>query len=204
LHTRNPPVIHGDIHPDNVLLDKEGNPQLCDFGMGRIVHEVTRTFTLRKDSNNQGGKLRFMAPELTGETSPENFRTSVASDIFSLSMLLLNLWQGQPPFRSMLEWTVAEAVVKGKRPPLPSLTLHFPHQDGQAAFWKLLNIMWAQQPALRPPSREVVQRMEEILGPPSSGTITIAIDIDTTHCVVAAAYVSSGNSKLKYWSQLIS
>jgi serine/threonine protein kinase len=64
LHGCVPPVIHGDIHSvrtswfrkrnviltirrhilqGNILVDSEGNTQLCDFGLSRIQHEANRT-----------------------------------------------------------------------------------------------------------------------------------------------------------------
>ncbi|KAF8283289.1 kinase-like protein [Clavulina sp. PMI_390] len=96
LHSQNPPIIHGDLHPGNVLLDQHGNAYLSDFGFSRIRHEVTRTHT----SIKEGGNLRFLAPELSSGTS-KDFRTSKESDIFGLAMTFFNAWTGKKPFLTM-------------------------------------------------------------------------------------------------------
>ncbi|KAF8317147.1 kinase-like protein, partial [Clavulina sp. PMI_390] len=108
LHSQKPPVIHGDLHPDNVLLDDEGSPYLCDFGLGRIRHEVTRSYTMNQE--RRGGHLRFMAPELISNRTSEQMdelRTSLETDIFSLAMLVFNIWTGSRPMKECWnEWEV--------------------------------------------------------------------------------------------------
>ncbi|KAF8308332.1 kinase-like protein, partial [Clavulina sp. PMI_390] len=148
LHSLQPPVIHGDLHPGNVLLDENGCPYLCDFGQSRIRHEVTRTRTKQQ----AGGKARFLAPELT-ESSIDRFRTSWKSDIYAFAMLSLNMWTGEKPFSDIeLEWQVSSKLVKGARPKKPRNTSIQINLDKSVenAFWNLLMKMWAQDPDSRP------------------------------------------------------
>ncbi|KAF8298262.1 kinase-like protein, partial [Clavulina sp. PMI_390] len=115
LHGRKPPVIHGDLHPGNVLIDNCGKAYLCDFGLSRIQHEVTRSRTMIQE----GGKLRFVAPELSASAATR-FRTTRESDIFSLAMTFLAAWSGETPFPEIQnEWKVISNVVGGQRPKFP-------------------------------------------------------------------------------------
>ncbi|KAF8303373.1 kinase-like protein, partial [Clavulina sp. PMI_390] len=150
LHSRRPPIVHGDIHPGNILIDFDHKPYLCDFGLSRIRHEVTRTRTILQEA----GRPRFMAPELFKRWTT-SFRTSSASDIFSLAMTFLNVWSGRPPFHELRnDLKVMSHFRKGERPDMPT--------DGVALapeltehLWEILCDMWAQEPDKRPSSSKV-------------------------------------------------
>ncbi|KAF8312101.1 kinase-like protein [Clavulina sp. PMI_390] len=145
LHSRQPPIVHGDLHPGNILLDSFGTPQLCDFGLSRIRHTVTRTRTLLME----GGRLRFLAPELTNGLT-ERFRTTLASDVFSLALTFLNLWTGKQPFSQIpKDRKVALALRKGKRPTRPNVQVGL-EPEAESRLWTLLNDMWAQDSGSRP------------------------------------------------------
>ncbi|KAF8318093.1 kinase-like protein [Clavulina sp. PMI_390] len=170
LHSREPPVIHGDLHPGNILLGENSNPLLCDFGLSRIRHEMTRTRTQAQ----AGGKTRYLAPELS--TSPqERFRTSWQSDIYAFSMVVLYMWTGKKPFSDIDdEGQVFIKSSKGLRPKRPSsstILVSLP-EAVNVALWKLLAEMWAQDPAKRPPSEGLLERFKEMFegSPLPSGT----------------------------------
>ncbi|KAF8303275.1 kinase-like protein, partial [Clavulina sp. PMI_390] len=165
LHSRYPPVIHGDLHPacistlpaGNVLVDPTGNPLLCDFGLSRIRHEVTRTHTILQEA----GRLRYLAPELT-IGGMKRFHTSSASDIFALAMMFLNTWSGQVPFLEVRnDLKVASNFRKGRRPDLPikAVTLV---PELRTVFWELLSNMWVQEPDDRPSSSDVYRRLSYV------------------------------------------
>ena len=78
-----PPVIHRDIKPDNILVDKDLNVYLIDFG---VVANKASTFSM-----TFAGTAGYVAPEqLYG-------KATTASDIFSLGATMLHLISGVSP-----------------------------------------------------------------------------------------------------------
>ena len=131
---------------------------MCDFGFSRIRHEVTRTYT----NIREGGRLRFLAPELS--CGRETFRTTTASDVYSLAMTLFNLSTLCLPFEELdNEWAAAHAVRQGQRPRRVSaprfLSGYF------SMLWDLMVMMWDHDAPARPAAATATRRLREILGP---------------------------------------
>lgn len=92
LHEQAPPVIHRDIKPQNLILDKKGRLRLIDFGISRLYD---------KDANEDTvcyGTKHFAAPEQYGFAQTDN-----RTDIFSLGVLLGWLLTGESELGSMLQ-----------------------------------------------------------------------------------------------------
>jgi serine/threonine protein kinase len=141
------------------LIDDSGNALLCDFGLSRIRHEVTRTQT----NIREGGRLRYLAPELLA--GDESFRTTVATDIFSLSMTFLHVWSRQVPFVEFSrEQKATAAIRKGRRPKRPAVHIDLT-SDIEQEFWLLIVDMWAQEASSRPQSEDMQKRLEAIFRP---------------------------------------
>ena len=86
LHDANPPVIHRDVKPQNIIIQEDGTPVLIDFGISR-VQSVRETDTLIL------GTKGFAPPEQYGFS-----RTDARSDIYSLGMVLQWLRKGDFEF----------------------------------------------------------------------------------------------------------
>jgi len=84
-------ILHRDIKPGNILLDKSGEPHLTDFGLARLLDtqsSVTRTIEVL-------GTPSYMAPE---QAAGETAKLGKATDVYGLGAVLYQLITGQPPF----------------------------------------------------------------------------------------------------------
>lgn len=90
LHGKNPPIIHQDIKPDNILISDEGRYMITDFGISARVRSTLN----RSAVQMSGGTLAYMGPERFGQ----NPQPIMASDIWSLGAMMYELMTGNPPY----------------------------------------------------------------------------------------------------------
>ena len=92
LHNMNPPVIHQDIKPDNVMIGENGDFMITDFGVSTHLKS-----TLRKSMSaafSSAGTIAYMAPERFGK-----YNTPImANDIYSLGATVFEMLTGDTPF----------------------------------------------------------------------------------------------------------
>ncbi|MGB7296194.1 MAG: protein kinase [Candidatus Aminicenantales bacterium] len=99
-------VIHRDIKPGNILIDKEGLPHLVDFGIARLA---ASTLTITRAVL---GTPFYMSPEqIMGK------RVDHRTDIFSLGTILYELITGQKPFPGESLTTVIYKIMNENPPP---------------------------------------------------------------------------------------
>ncbi|AGA90321.1 protein kinase family protein [Thioflavicoccus mobilis 8321] len=87
LHEQDPPVVHRDLKPDNVLLDDGDRVMLIDFGIAKEAKPDTVTRTIGR-AVTQG----FSPPEQVLGTG-----TDARSDIYALGAIMYNLLTGHMP-----------------------------------------------------------------------------------------------------------
>ncbi|MCC7206582.1 MAG: protein kinase, partial [Anaerolineae bacterium] len=84
-------VIHRDMKPQNVLLDRQGNAYICDFGIAKLIggeHALTRT-------GEAVGTPSYMAPEQWQGLSVDR-----QADVYALGAMIFEMLTGQVPFTS--------------------------------------------------------------------------------------------------------
>ncbi|MEZ5326995.1 MAG: serine/threonine-protein kinase [Verrucomicrobiales bacterium] len=84
-------IIHRDIKPSNILLERSGNPKLCDFGLARLA-DASGSSRLT-ESGDVIGTFGYMAPEQLQAKAKIEGR----ADIYSLGAVLYQLLTGSIP-----------------------------------------------------------------------------------------------------------
>jgi TolB-like protein len=103
-------VVHRDIKPENLLLTKDGNTLVADFGIARALagdEHLTQT-------GMSVGTPAYMSPEQASGDKAVDART----DIYSLSCVLYEMLAGEPPYTGP---TAQVIVMKRFTEPVPSV-----------------------------------------------------------------------------------
>ncbi len=104
-------VLHRDLKPGNILIDRGGEPYLIDFGMAR---RLDRDETLLTVSGVVAGTPAYMAPE---QINGHDEQIGPATDIYSLGIILYELLSGSIPFTGNLA-TMLGSIVASRPTPL--------------------------------------------------------------------------------------
>ena len=146
-------LTHGDIKPENVLLDLEGEPHLADFGLAETIASKRK-----QSSNNKNVYITplYAAPEtlsrsaIPGEPHP---------DIYSFGCMMFHLISGDPPFK---DTKMAELVYSHMQRIPPELKTLIPNTNYHLN--ELVAEMMSKNPANRPGSwKEIHDRLETII-----------------------------------------
>jgi len=104
-------LVHRDISPGNVLVSREGEVKLTDFGIAKS--EITAG---ESNAGTIKGKIAYMAPEqLRGE------RVDARADVYAAGVVLFELLAGKRPFDGPNQLALAPDVLAGRRPKLSAL-----------------------------------------------------------------------------------
>ncbi|KAG8918475.1 hypothetical protein FRC02_002343 [Tulasnella sp. 418] len=144
LHTREPPIVHGDLKLDNILIGDDYTAMLTDFGLSRIMDETPET-TLTTSSLIRGS-IYFLAPELLA-----GVKRSPASDIWALGGLLFQIATGKHPFYGMDKNSIIGHLYN-KRTPTIAIDAPFSHKD---VLLPMIQKCWEINPNDRPTAAEI-------------------------------------------------
>src|SRR3954452_22669967 len=130
-------VVHRDVKPANLLLDRGGRGHVADFGIASAAgtDSLTQTGTVL-------GTASYLSPE-----QAQGERTTAASDLYSLAVVAFELFTGRRPFEAGSIAAEAAAHVTGELPSVCDVNPQAPCEL-DPVFAKAL----AKDPALRYPS----------------------------------------------------
>ncbi len=88
-------VIHRDLKPNNILVDRSGRAKVIDFGVARSTDSDLAITTMRTDVRQLVGTLQYMSPEQC-ESDPAGLDTR--SDVYSLGLVLYEVLCERLPY----------------------------------------------------------------------------------------------------------
>lgn len=156
-------VVHRDLKLGNIRLRGDGQVKVLDFGLARtygeepeVIASVASPSSIPNDRFETGlgvliGTAIAMSPEQArGETATS------ASDIYSLGLLLQQLFTGEAPYEPNLTWP--QLIVRAQDGAVR------PVRGVEREIAELVESMRALAPADRPTARAVLERIEWLLG----------------------------------------
>ncbi|MCC6782683.1 MAG: serine/threonine protein kinase [Planctomycetes bacterium] len=112
-HVHERQVLHRDIKPSNVMLTRDGQPILIDFGLARRAQDATLTRT-----DGFLGSIPYLAPELWEDPRRE---PDARSDVYSLGLVFWEMLTLRSAFAGLPHHTMREAILAGRLPALRTL-----------------------------------------------------------------------------------
>ncbi len=110
-HAHEHGLIHRDVKPDNVLIDKGGTAKLCDLGLARSAAAEDSSLT---QTGTALGTPNYISPEQARGEGDIDAHT----DIYSLGATLYHLVAGRPPFSGNTAAVVMTHHINDPAPPL--------------------------------------------------------------------------------------
>jgi len=117
-HTHDPPVIHRDVKPSNILIDHHGAAKITDFGIAKIVSDPSLTSDGLSPATPQ-----YMSPE---QAEARETRIDHRTDIFSLGVVLYELLSFRRPFEGDTIQEIVASLRDREASPLRSVNRAVP------------------------------------------------------------------------------
>ncbi|KAM9320854.1 receptor-interacting serine/threonine-protein kinase 4 [Gastrophryne carolinensis] len=153
LHCMNPPLLHLDLKPANILLDGHYHVKISDFGLAKW-NGLSNSHELSLDGIC--GTIAYLPPERFKEKN-RNFDTK--HDVYSFAIVIWGILTQRKPFAD--QKNILQIMVKvgaGRRPDLALIPRARPEQCDEMI--KLMEQCWEDKPNKRPTFQEITSQTE--------------------------------------------
>jgi serine/threonine protein kinase len=156
-HAHEAGLVHRDIKPGNLLLERTGVVKILDMGLARFFHEDTHAYVKEYEAGFVIGTADYLAPEQTIDS-----RVDIRADIYSLGGSLYYLLTGRSPFQ---EGTTAQKMIWHQVRQPKSLRVLRP--DVPEGLVRVIEKMMAKEPSRRYQTpAEVAEALAEFASSP--------------------------------------
>jgi serine/threonine protein kinase/Tfp pilus assembly protein PilF len=124
-------IVHRDIKPQNILIDADGRPRICDFGLAKLRREVMLTQT-----GTTLGTIAYMSPEQSRGEEVDH-----RADIWSLGVVIYEMLTGQRPFKGDHDQAVIYAILNSQPEPILGI-----RPDAPGALVRIVDKAMAKDP----------------------------------------------------------
>jgi serine/threonine protein kinase/Leucine-rich repeat (LRR) protein len=160
-NTCNPNIVHRDVKSSNILLDREFNAYVADFGLARLILPYNTHVT-----TELVGTLGYIPPEYG-----QAWVATLRGDIYSFGVVLLELLTGKRPVQVLTKTKELVQWVREMRSQGKDIEVLDPALRGRGHDEQMLNVLEVaykcinHNPGLRPTIQEVVYCLETIVDP---------------------------------------
>ena len=148
-------IVHGDIKPSNILLDRSARPYLIDFNMAQREDDWLLRF---------GGTLPYMAPEALNPSRPKC--SAAAAEVFSLGVVLYQSLTGRLPHEPFGSELRDVAKDQFERKQIGCLPIRKLNRNISRRMARVIDACLSVEPDRRPSADHLARELRAVTTPP--------------------------------------
>ncbi|KAF8316456.1 kinase-like domain-containing protein [Cantharellus anzutake] len=152
LHSRSPPIVHGDMKGENILMTLDGRASICDFGLSIILDGNPTGFT----SSVVGMTLLYSAPELL-----ERNDKTVEADVYAYGCTCIEILLTKRPYENIRDPVALIKAIESGAPPIAPEQLR---ECNSILPLHYLVQCWSMEPSDRPQAGKLAEAFRGVLG----------------------------------------